>query len=78
MENENREQTDWKKYLDDDFLYYYNHSDHTDTIGILGSSIWMTNQKPLTIASTPTHNKRLLVSAIVCSCAGEACRWAVK
>jgi hypothetical protein len=28
----------------------------------------------LTIASTPTHNKRLLVSAFVCSCAGEAWR----
>ena len=27
-----------------------------------------------TIASTPTHDKRLLVSAFVCSCAGEAWR----
>lgn len=31
-------------------------------------------KRALTIASTPTHNKRFLVSAIVYSCAGEACR----
>jgi hypothetical protein len=45
MEKENRNQTNWEKYLDDHFLYYYDSPNHTDTICILGISIRMTNQK---------------------------------
>jgi hypothetical protein len=36
-------------------------------------TIWQ-KKTALTIAFTPTHNKRLLISAFVCSCAGDAWR----